>query len=91
MTEIFEDKKVWLFGILCVAAGVALGLLFAPLTHGIRISLWSNNALGSGKLVSYMSEGGSNSHKYTADIKDDTKTAGEPETGKRKHGRGRNR
>ncbi len=63
MEDFFDDKRIWILGGICAAAGVAIGLLLAPLTHGITITLWSNNALGSGKNFSHSTTGGSSRHR----------------------------
>lgn len=63
MEDFLNDKKIWFLGGLCVAAGVAVGLILAPLTHGINITLWSNNAFGSGRNVSYTTVDGHSQHK----------------------------
>lgn len=46
-----EDKKLWIFGIICAVAGMGIGLLIAPITHGISVPVFSNNAFGRGKVV----------------------------------------
>lgn len=47
--EITLDKKDgWLIGAILLLTGVAIGLINAPLTHGINISIASNNGNGSG-------------------------------------------
>lgn len=33
----------WLIGAVCLLAGICIGLLTAPLTHGIEIGLFSHN------------------------------------------------
>lgn len=33
----------WLIGAICLFAGICIGLLTAPLTHGIEIGIGSNN------------------------------------------------
>ncbi len=65
MGDFFDDKRIWILGGICAAAGVAIGLLLAPLTHGITITLWSNNAFGfgSGKNFSHSTTGGSSRHR----------------------------
>lgn len=63
MEDFLNDKKVWFLGGLCVAAGVAVGLVLAPLTHGISITLWSNNAYGTGRDVTFTTLDGRSQHK----------------------------
>lgn len=63
MEDFLNDKRIWFLGGLCVAAGVAIGLILAPFTHGISITLWSNNAVGSGRNVSHTSADGHSRHK----------------------------
>ncbi|MCM1154280.1 MAG: hypothetical protein NC314_11875 [Roseburia sp.] len=47
--EITLEKKVgWLIGAVLLLTGIAIGLINAPLTHGINISIASNNGNGSG-------------------------------------------
>lgn len=47
--EITINKKDgWLIGIILLLTGIAIGLINAPLTHGINISIASNNGNGSG-------------------------------------------
>ena len=47
--EITIDKKDgWLIGAILLLTGVAIGLINAPLTHGVNISIASNNGDGSG-------------------------------------------
>lgn len=47
--EITIDKKdCWLIGIILLLTGIAIGLINAPLTHGVNISIASNNGNGSG-------------------------------------------
>lgn len=47
--EITIDKKDgWLIGLILLLTGIAIGLINAPLTHGIHISIASNNGNGSG-------------------------------------------
>ena len=45
-------KECWLIGIILLLAGITIGLLNAPLTHGVNLSLfshnWSDNGNSSG-------------------------------------------
>lgn len=41
-------KDGWLIGAILLLTGIAIGLINAPLTHGIHISIASNNGNGSG-------------------------------------------
>ncbi len=45
-------KECWLIGIILLLAGITIGLLNAPLTHGVNLSLfshnWSNNGNDNG-------------------------------------------
>lgn len=47
-----SKKECWLIGIILVLAGITIGLLNAPLTHGVNLSLfshnWSNNGNNNG-------------------------------------------
>lgn len=36
-------KECWLIGIILLLAGITIGLLNAPLTHGVNLSLFSHN------------------------------------------------
>lgn len=36
-------KECWLFGAIFVLVGIAIGFINAPLTHGINITIGSNN------------------------------------------------
>lgn len=38
-----SKKECWLAGIILVLTGIAVGLVNAPLTHGVNISLLSHN------------------------------------------------
>ena len=38
-----SKKECWLIGAILVLAGITFGLINAPLTHGINISIGSNN------------------------------------------------
>ncbi len=57
-TNFYDEKKLLIFGGLCIAAGVAIGFILSPVTRGIHVSMWSNNAFGSGKNTTYMPVGG---------------------------------
>lgn len=47
--EITVTKRdCWLAGAVLLLAGVALGFIHAPLTHGVRINLFSNNGNDNG-------------------------------------------
>lgn len=41
-------KECWLIGIILLLAGITIGLLNAPLTHGVNLSLFSNNWSNNG-------------------------------------------
>lgn len=41
-------KECWLIGIILLLAGITIGLLNAPLTHGVNISLFSHNWSNNG-------------------------------------------
>lgn len=41
-------KECWLIGIILLLTGIAVGLINAPLTHGISVSLFSNNGNNNG-------------------------------------------
>ncbi|MCM1251466.1 MAG: hypothetical protein NC321_01475 [Clostridium sp.] len=40
---ILSKRECWLIGAILVLVGVAVGLIHAPLTHGINITIGSNN------------------------------------------------
>lgn len=41
-------KECWFIGIILLLAGITIGLLNAPLTHGVKLSLFSNNWSNNG-------------------------------------------
>ncbi|MDE5865754.1 MAG: hypothetical protein K2H31_04025 [Lachnospiraceae bacterium] len=41
-------KECWLIGIILLLAGITIGLLNAPLTHGVNVSLFSHNGCNNG-------------------------------------------
>lgn len=41
-------KECWLVGIILLLTGIAIGLINAPLTHGINVSLFSHNGCNNG-------------------------------------------
>lgn len=41
-------KECWLIGIILLLAGITIGLLSAPLTHGVNVSLLSHNGSNNG-------------------------------------------
>lgn len=41
-------KECWLIGIILLLAGITIGLLNAPLTHGVNLSLFSHNGCNNG-------------------------------------------
>lgn len=41
-------KECWLIGLVLVLSGITIGLLKAPLTHGVSISIGSNNGNHNG-------------------------------------------
>lgn len=43
-----SKRECWMAGAILVLTGIALGLVHAPLTHGVNISLFSNNGSGNG-------------------------------------------
>ncbi|MCM1263135.1 MAG: hypothetical protein NC313_10480 [Butyrivibrio sp.] len=43
-----SKRECWLVGIILLLTGIAVGLINAPLTHGINISMFSNNGNNSG-------------------------------------------
>lgn len=47
-----KKRDLWLFGFDCVLLGVVIGLIKAPLTHGVTISCGNNN----GNVTSYGKE-----------------------------------
>lgn len=42
-----------LIGAICLLAGICIGFLTAPLTHGIRIAIGSNNGSNNGNCDSH--------------------------------------
>lgn len=43
-----SKRECWMMGAILVLTGIAIGLINAPLTHGVNISLCSNNGSGNG-------------------------------------------
>ncbi|MCM1047886.1 MAG: hypothetical protein NC433_05620 [Clostridiales bacterium] len=43
-----SKRECWLVGIILLLTGIAIGLINAPLTHGVNISMFSNNGNNSG-------------------------------------------
>lgn len=43
-----SKKECWLIGLVLVLSGITIGLLKAPLTHGVSIAIGSNNGNNSG-------------------------------------------
>ncbi|MDE5931552.1 MAG: hypothetical protein K2H40_03580 [Lachnospiraceae bacterium] len=43
-----SKKECWLVGLVLVLSGITIGLLKAPLTHGVSITVGSNNGNNSG-------------------------------------------
>ncbi len=84
MGDFFDDKRILILGGICAAAGVAIGLLLAPLTHGITITLWSNNALGSGKNFSHSTTGGSSRHRLVLNKNNSASAHASANPGKKK-------
>ncbi|MFT3983354.1 MAG: hypothetical protein QM697_05575 [Lachnospiraceae bacterium] len=84
MGDFFDDKRILVLGGICAAAGVAIGLLLAPLTHGITITLWSNNALGSGKNLSHSTTGGSSRHRLVLNKNNSASAHASANAGKKK-------
>lgn len=41
-------KECWLVGIILLLTGIAIGLINAPLTHGVNVSLFSHNGCDNG-------------------------------------------
>jgi len=41
-------KECWLIGLVLVLSGITIGLLKAPLTHGVSIAIGSNNGNNNG-------------------------------------------
>ncbi|MCM1087428.1 MAG: hypothetical protein NC419_04680 [Muribaculaceae bacterium] len=46
-----SKRECWLIGAVLLLAGIALGFIHAPLTHGVNISLMSNNGNDNGHNV----------------------------------------
>lgn len=42
-----SKKECWLIGLVLVLSGITIGLLKAPLTHGVSIAIGSNNGNNS--------------------------------------------
>lgn len=60
--EITVSKKdCWFIGIILVLTGITLGLICAPLTHGISVRIFSNNGNNNGN-SSGNNNGNSNSN-----------------------------
>lgn len=43
-----SKRECWLIGVILLLTGIAIGLINAPLTHGVNISMFSNNGNNSG-------------------------------------------
>ncbi|MBD5457509.1 MAG: hypothetical protein HDR27_02925 [Lachnospiraceae bacterium] len=43
-----SKKECWLIGLVLVLSGITIGLLKAPLTHGITLTIGSNNGNNNG-------------------------------------------
>lgn len=43
-----SKRECWMIGTILVLAGIALGLINAPLTHGVNVSIGSNNGNDNG-------------------------------------------
>lgn len=43
-----SKKDCWLVGAILVLTGIAVGFIYAPLTHGVSISFCSNNGSNNG-------------------------------------------
>ena len=43
-----SKKECWLIGLVLVLSGITIGLLKAPLTHGVSIAIGSNNGNNNG-------------------------------------------
>ena len=39
----FTKLDCYLIGLICLFAGIVIGMLISPITRGIRVSLFSNN------------------------------------------------
>lgn len=75
MEELFEDKRIWIIGAACALVGVVVGLFLAPLTHGITINMWSNNAIGSGKNFTHSTTGGNSQHRLASNKNNSAKAS----------------
>lgn len=43
-----SKRECWLVGVILLLTGIAIGLINAPLTHGVNVSMFSHNGNNSG-------------------------------------------
>lgn len=64
-----SKKECWLMGIILVLSGITIGLLRAPLTHGVNIAIGSHNGNHNGN-NSANGNDGCGSDSLAGDVKD---------------------
>lgn len=85
-----SKKECWLIGLVLVLSGITIGLLKAPLTHGVTLTIGSNNGNNNGNNSANGNDGCGTSDMAENVVDELCKPIAEKKEEKRKHGK-RNR
>lgn len=90
-----SKKECWLIGTILVLSGITIGLLKAPLTHGVSIAIGSNNGNNNGNNSANGNDGCGTDHSVDdavdklckqSDAKKSAKKRGDSKCRKRRKG-----